>query len=160
MQHIIEPDVIVPCDKTCFMKSNRRQFLRGQAIAEAITNRPESAAWPAEAPPSSFDELNVARLDSTYLTRIGRAAMACQFEVLLGAGQKTAGTEAAMAALDLVETLEEQLTVYRNTSEISRINQTAHLEPIPVELRLFALLELAAQIHRDTAAPTTLPPGR
>ena len=40
--------------------------------------------------------------------------MACEFEVLLNAGQYADGTELAVAALDLIDRLEDQLTVYRD----------------------------------------------
>ncbi len=82
--------------------------------------------------------------------------MACQFEVLLGGGQKAAGTEAALAALDLVESLESQLTIFRNTSEISRINQTAHLEPMPVEPRYSLSSNWQRGFIATPEAPTTL----
>jgi thiamine biosynthesis lipoprotein len=85
-----------------------------------------------------------------YLARFTRRAMACEFEVVLNAGQYPQGGEAALAALDLVDQLESQLTVYRDDSEVSRLNQTAHLRDIEVEPRLFALLVRAAEIHRET----------
>jgi FAD:protein FMN transferase len=47
---------------------------------------------------------------------------------------------AAGAALDLIDDLEDQLTVYRDHSEISLLNQRAATEDIPVESRLFDLL--------------------
>ena len=53
-------------------------------------------------------------------------------------------------ALDLIEELELQMTVYRDDSEISELNRTAHLGPVPVERRLFGLLESAVAISRDT----------
>jgi FAD:protein FMN transferase len=46
--------------------------------------------------------------------------------------------------------LEEQMTVYRARSEIGRLNRHAFAAPVRVESRLFGLLELAAQIHRET----------
>jgi thiamine biosynthesis lipoprotein len=55
-----------------------------------------------------------------------------------------------MAALDLVDSLESQLTVYRDDSEISRLNRSAHEEPIEVEARLFDLLRRAAGIQLET----------
>src|SRR5579875_4048868 len=42
------------------------------------------------------------------------------------------------------------MTVYRDSSEISRLNQQAFARPVRVERRLFGLLELAARIHRET----------
>ena len=76
--------------------------------------------------------------------------MACEFEILLNAGQYSHGPVTALAALDLVDELESQLTVFRDDSEVSRINQSARLRAVEVEPRLFSLLELAAQIHRET----------
>src|SRR6516164_4077046 len=42
------------------------------------------------------------------------------------------------------------MTVYRETSEISRLNRRAFVRPVRVELQLFGLLELAARIHAET----------
>jgi thiamine biosynthesis lipoprotein len=61
--------------------------------------------------------------------------------------------------LDLVDQLESQLTVFRDESEIKRINRTAHLEAVNVEPRLFDLLELAAQIYRDTGGAYDITSG-
>jgi thiamine biosynthesis lipoprotein len=61
--------------------------------------------------------------------------------------------------LDLVDQLEAQLTVFRDDSEISRINQTAHLAPVQLEPRLFALFELAAQIHNETGGAYDIATG-
>jgi thiamine biosynthesis lipoprotein len=83
------------------------------------------------------------------LVRCVRRAMATGFEVALPFGTPNA-VVAAEEALDLVDHLEAQLTVYRDDSEMSRINRHAATSPLPVEPRLFALLELAARIHRET----------
>ncbi|HKD37545.1 MAG TPA: FAD:protein FMN transferase, partial [Pirellulales bacterium] len=87
---------------------------------------------------------------ASYVIRVGRRAMACEFEVLLNAGQYTDGAEAAVAALDLVDQLEEQLTVYRDTSEVSRLNRTAAGHEVDVEPRLFELLRFACELNRRT----------
>jgi FAD:protein FMN transferase len=76
--------------------------------------------------------------------------MACEFEVLLNAGQRDEATEAALAALDIVEHLEAQLTVYRETSEVSRLNRRAASEPVTVELSLYELLWQARQFWELT----------
>ncbi len=55
-----------------------------------------------------------------YLIQLSRPAMACEFAVFLNAGQYEQGFEAALAALDLVERIEAQLTVYRETSDVPR----------------------------------------
>jgi thiamine biosynthesis lipoprotein len=84
--------------------------------------------------------------------------MATRFEVALPLGTPRA-FEAAEAALDLIDAVEEQLTVYRETSEISRINARAHGEALPVEPRLFELLRLAQMIHRDTGGAFDIAAG-
>jgi len=142
------------------MKSNRREFLRGHPVIDALkphalsgtTLIDEGEGWP---PALSLLQQEAA----AYLTKIGRRAMACEFEVLLNAGQYTIATEAALAALDLVDQLELQLSVFRDDSEVSQINRTAHLEPVNVEPRLFDLLELAAQIHYDTGGAYDITSG-
>ena len=75
--------------------------------------------------------------------------MATLFEVRLGAGVPGA-VELASRALDLIDALEAQLTVYRDDSEVSRLNATAHLGPVQVEPGLFALLETAQRLGDET----------
>ena len=81
---------------------------------------------------------------------LARRAMACEFEFFLNAGQYPQGSAAALAALDLVDRLEDQLSVYRPTSEISRLNALPGAGPVRVEARLFALLRHAVEIHAAT----------
>ena len=85
-----------------------------------------------------------------YLIQIGRSAMACDFDVFLNAGQHPGATEAAVAALDRIDELETQMTVYRSTSEVIEINRLAPHAPVPVEPQLFQLLLRAVEIYRDT----------
>ena len=96
----------------------------------------------------------------SYLVRVSRPAMACEFEICLRAGQYPHGTETALAALDLVEQLEGQLSVFRGQSELARINATAAQGAVEVEPRLFALLELACGCARRRAGPMTSRPAR
>ncbi|HEY3132186.1 MAG TPA: FAD:protein FMN transferase [Acidobacteriota bacterium] len=78
-----------------------------------------------------------------------RTAMACRFEVTLPAGA-SADLAAARQALDQIDRLEDQLTVYRDSSEVSLINRTAGRRPVAVKSNLFGLLELAQKIHDET----------
>jgi thiamine biosynthesis lipoprotein len=84
------------------------------------------------------------------LVHLSRRAMACEFEICLSADDYARGAEAALEALDRVEQLEAQLSVFRADSEVSQINRTAADGPVEVEPGLFALLELAADLHRAT----------
>ncbi len=83
------------------------------------------------------------------LIRFSRRAMATSFEVLLPVDTPR-GAGAASEALDLIDRLEDQMTVYRDTSEVSRINRHAASAPQPVEEQLFSLLNLADRLTRET----------
>jgi len=83
------------------------------------------------------------------LIRVSRPAMASYFEVRLGAGVPGA-LGLAERALDLIDQLEAQLSVYREDSEVSRLNGSAHAGPVVVEPGLFALLDRALALGRET----------
>jgi len=85
--------------------------------------------------------------------------MGDRFEVFFNAGQYPEATEAALAALDEVDRLEEQLSVYRTASEVSRINQLAASEPVSVETGLFDLLALAVRLHTETGGALDVTTG-
>lgn len=81
--------------------------------------------------------------------RLGKEAMAADFEVILNPGRGSR-LELASAALDLVDRLEDQLSVYRPGSELSRLNQRAAIEPVVAEEKLFELLLCAQRLARAT----------
>lgn len=83
------------------------------------------------------------------LVRAHRPAMGSSFEVRVPASTPGA-VDLACRALDLIDDLEAQLTVYRDDSEVSRLNATAHLGPVRVEARLFGLLQEAVELSRQT----------
>ncbi len=83
------------------------------------------------------------------LLRFSRRAMATTFEVILPFGADQAN-DVAGAALDEIDRLEAQLTVYRDSSEVSRLNATAAHRAMRVEPNLFNLLSLAERMHRET----------
>ena len=82
---------------------------------------------------------------------VGRDAMACRFEVCLNAGETADGTALAIEALDLVDEIEGKFSVYRDASELSRLNATAAAGWQPVSHDVFALLERARELHDLTA---------
>ena len=86
---------------------------------------------------------------SYSLINASRPLMGSYFEVRLGTAVPGA-VELATRALDVVEALEAQLTVYHDESEVARLNASAHLGPVQVEPNLFALLEQAIAIGRAT----------
>jgi predicted dehydrogenase/thiamine biosynthesis lipoprotein ApbE len=93
--------------------------------------------------------------------------MATVVEVVAAGPDERALRPAVEEALGEVERLEAQLSRFRPSSEISRINALAGREPVPVEPRLFALLEEARALAALTGgafdvalgAPWTLDPG-
>ena len=95
-----------------------------------------------------------------YLVHLSRKAMAGEFEICLPAAIAGEAAAAALEALDLVQALEAQLSFFKPDSDISAINRAAADAPVEVEPRLFALLQSAMQLGRDsggaydlTAAP-------
>jgi FAD:protein FMN transferase len=81
---------------------------------------------------------------------VGRDAMACRFEVVFNAGEVEDATALGIDTLDLVDEIENRITVYRDTSELARINATAAAGWQSVAADLFALLEHARSLHERT----------
>lgn len=75
--------------------------------------------------------------------------MATQFEVLLPFGTPDAN-EAAQMGLELIDRVEDQLTVFRDSSEMSRINRDAFAHAVVAEDKLFQLISLAARVSAET----------
>ena len=129
-------------------RSSRRDFLKG---------RPGDAA---PAVPDSHREPETPGSPRTYLIHVARAAMACEFEALFNAGQYPDPSTAGVAALETIAVLEEQMSYFRATSEITRLNALAAEGPVEVEPRLFQLLELATDLFGKRRAPLTSHPRR
>lgn len=87
--------------------------------------------------------------DVTVL-RAAQRAMATDFEVIVPFGTRNA-QPAADAAFELIDQLEDQLSVYRESSEVSQLNARADQTEVVVEQDLFALLVESARITRETA---------
>jgi FAD:protein FMN transferase len=91
--------------------------------------------------------------------RVHRTAMACRFEIALS-GEDARHLGAAREALAEADRVEELLTVFRATSEVSRLNARAGAGAVVVSDELFGLLERAAALHSATAGafdPTSTP---
>ncbi|HUY31759.1 MAG TPA: FAD:protein FMN transferase [Pirellulales bacterium] len=124
--------------------TNRRQFLTGQAAAEALADLATRGEAGVASPPTADPNAE------PYLLQLGRRAMACQFEAYLNAGQYPHATQMVLESLDLVDQLEAQMTVYRESSELEHMNRSAADGPVRVEPRLFSLFERAAELYRET----------
>jgi thiamine biosynthesis lipoprotein len=75
--------------------------------------------------------------------------MACDFSVIMNPGP-TEQIEVAGEALELVHAIEGWLSIYRESSELSGVNQMAHESPVRVRPELFDLLQKAVEIHVRT----------
>jgi len=84
-----------------------------------------------------------------YWLHVNRSAMACRFEVTLPL-EDQAGVSVARQALDEVDRLEQQLTIFRESSEVSFINRQAAASSVRVEESLFSLLLLCQELCRET----------
>ncbi len=123
---------------------NRRDFLHPRHVASAAgqvtgaVSELQSATGPA---PPPCDEL--------ALLRLGWRAMATNWEIVVPFDTPGA-VEAGEAAFALLDQLEDQLTVYREHSEVSRLNRLAPERRVRVEAGLFGLLKLAGEIAAET----------
>jgi len=127
-------------------KSSRRDFLAGKAAKQALVRlveetKPLPAIQPAGSAPPHV---------APPLLQVSREAMACEFEIFFDPVRYPSGADVSVAALDLIAALEDQLTVYRETSEVSRLNAIASFRPVPVEAGLFELLQKAKSLSQQT----------
>jgi thiamine biosynthesis lipoprotein len=84
-----------------------------------------------------------------FWLHVNRSAMACRFEVTLPVTDR-AGVAVATDALNLIDELEAQLSVFRPSSEISFINREAARRAVAVEHSLFDLLSLCKSLYEQT----------
>jgi FAD:protein FMN transferase len=88
--------------------------------------------------------------------------MACRFEITF-AVEDGIFVPAARTALDEIDSLEDELSVFRETSTVSELNRRAACHPVVVPRRLIDLLANCQRLHHDTDGAfdvTTLPLSR
>ena len=131
------------------LEPNRRDILTGRALLRRVEQAGNELA----------DALAETDVPARATVRLGKRAMACEFDVVLNPGPP-ARLQAASAALDLVDLLEDQMSVYRPHTELAQLNRTATNGPVRVESRLFRLLTQARDLAVGTAGgfdPTSGP---
>ena len=141
------------------MSSNRptrRGFLKGQTPLREMP-ADDSVLFVPSSADSAPSPLAAAR--GRLLASVRRRAMACDWEVQLSAIRDDDSMEHVFAALDLVESLESQLTVYRAESEVMDINRKAAAGPVAVEPRLFKLFQMARTLHAETRGAIDITSG-
>ncbi len=132
-------------------QTNRRDFLIGKSIRSEIAERLDRGAQE----PPSIDQPPVVtnsadRRQQAYLEQYAANAMACEFEFSFNLHQYSNAGEAAAVGFELLHQLEQQLTVYREDSEISRLNRMAHQQPVELEPQLYRLLQRGVELSRST----------
>jgi FAD:protein FMN transferase len=85
-----------------------------------------------------------------FWLHLGRPAMACRFEITIPS-ELERHLDAAHAALESVDRLEDQLSIFRESSELSHLNRHAAARAVTVEAQLFRLLARCQELHRHTA---------
>ncbi len=121
--------------------ANRRAFLSGKALVQQVEHAGAIVADTLAngVPPSR---------GPTVLLRT--QAMATDFDVLLNPGGPSDQVAIASDALDLVAILEQKLSVYRDSSDISQLNHSAADGPVRVDAELFRLLRRGQDIGAKT----------
>ncbi|HWX21001.1 MAG TPA: FAD:protein FMN transferase [Candidatus Binatia bacterium] len=81
---------------------------------------------------------------------LARHAMATRFEIVLHGENAVSLRAAGEEALQEVERLEAQLSLFKPTSEIAHLNARAANEPVRVTATLFGLLQQAKRLSEET----------
>ena len=121
---------------------SRRAFLKG-------SDRGQTGVRPWSDPRWSDPGLTPEARGADFLVRVHRQVMACRVEVVLP-GECSEHLPVASAALDEADRLEELMTIFRETSELTRVNREAHEQPVPTDAELFSLLLQSAELHDAT----------
>ena len=115
----------------------------GNRIKGAVMSRRNSGTQSQQNTPKSATSLVMARQSCR--------AMATDFEIILYGEGSVANLEAAAnEALEEIQHIDEQMSLYIETSDVRWINANAATEPVQVEPGLFSLLETAIRYNRET----------
>lgn len=136
---------------TLRVRYNRAMDVPGDFSPDTVPSRRDFIAGSLQ--PRGTNELHEKELPQEtagFLFQATRRAMACDFQVTFDADAYPAGAETAMAALDIVEQLEEELSAYRESSQLSQLNRQAARQPVHVNSSLFELLEQCLQLWKQT----------
>lgn len=121
------------------LSNSRRNFLKPRSLGKMLSTV-TGGEWPHN---------EVTREEEGWLYRLSRQAMATRFQILFEVLDADL-TSVAEKALNVIDDLESQLSVYRDDSEVSAINQQASAQVVEVEQGLFDLLTLSHQLWEET----------
>ena len=91
-------------------------------------------------------------MEAIHTIAVSREAMACCFEAIFNVVDNDVATAWGVEALDLIEAIEDRITIYRQTSELSILNRQAAGGWQSVSSELFDLLVLCRDLHERTLA--------
>ncbi len=95
----------------------------------------------------------------SYVLRFSRSVMGSKFEVVLPAGKYPQAFEAALEALQAVEKLESQLTIFKPDSEISLVNSQAGYCPVSVSADVFRIVDESIRLAEATGGAFDITAG-
>lgn len=124
--------------------SSRRDFLSGRSLKRQAEHSGDVLADQLASAPQNRTEP-----ESGPTVRLSTRAMACEFCVIQNPGGHSR-TMVVSDALDMLHSLEQLMTVYREDSELSQVNRLAADGGTFVDAELLTVLMHAAQIARDT----------
>lgn len=137
-------------------RSNRREFLKGRSLVQAARQAVEDFEF--SVPDLSLDAAETKQ--AAYLETFEKTAMACQWELMFNMQQYPKSGLAAAKAMELIDRLESQLTIYNDDSEVSSVNGAAPEGPVVVSDELFSLLQRAKSLHESTDGAFDITAGR
>ncbi len=122
------------------IENNRRDFMRGSF--DQFMNRIADAA-------DLKRPLAFLGHDRKY-TKMRRKIMATDFEVIYPSYEGVEARRAGMDILDAVQRFDRMLNIWKGESELKRVNNQAHKEPVEVSVELFRMLKLSKQLCEET----------
>lgn len=133
-------------------ESSRRQFLRGRSLLGKIREIAGAALDATQEPEDDLPSGDMADVSHVGwpLLRFSRKAMAADFEIAFNRGQYPQAAEAALAALDEIDRFETVLSVFKEDSEVSRINRHAAENAIQPPPEVCDLLAQCLRLSRET----------
>ena len=112
------------------------------------SSRPSRRDWMAGPIAKRADDVTRESINAEFgpLFHFTAKAMGCEFQVLCTESGRESIAYSATDAFAILANLEQQLSIFRDTSELSSINQNAFNAPVDVEPRLYHLLTTARRI--------------
>jgi FAD:protein FMN transferase len=136
--------------------TSRRDFLRGRSMGRALlaaanelADRAEGALGVGTSADARLPE-PTEFIAKTARMQVTRRAMACDFVIEHHAADGSHVSDSVLEALDLIERLEDQLSIYREHTEVANLNRSAAMREVEVEPGLFSLIQTCLQLHAKT----------